>query len=312
MLKLIREIFNLPPDFSGCVLTIGNFDGVHIGHQQLIRKLKQKSAELDLPSLLITFEPQPNEFFASGATPARLTRLREKIIALQAWDIDYVLCLRFNQRLAELSAEEFIKQILVAQLKAAYVLVGDDFRFGKARNGDIQLLSKMAQHYHFQAENMPTYLIEHKRVSSSQVRNALEKGDLKYAEQLLGRHYGISGKVAHGDKRGRILGFPTANLFLHRKAVPVHGVFVVTVTGLGAKKIQGVANVGNRPTAGGDSRSLLEVHLFDFNREIYGEHIYVEFIFKLRDEMRYPNFELLRQQILKDAEDARAYFVKNP
>lgn len=311
MLKLIRGIFNLPAGFSGCVATIGNFDGVHMGHQQLVKKLIQKSKEFHLPSLLITFEPQPNEFFTRNTTPARLMRLREKVIALQLLNMDYVLCLRFNESWANLSAEDFVKNILVDQLKVAYVLVGDDFHFGKNRGGDIQLLRALGRRYNFQAENRPTYLIDHIRVSSSQVRNALEAGDLKKAELLLGRRYGISGKVAHGDKRGRIIGFPTANLFLHRKAVPVHGVYVVQVSGLDEKPIQGVANVGNRPTVGGDSRSLLEVHLFDFNREIYGQHIYVEFIFKLRDEMRYPNFELLRQQILKDAEEARAYFAKN-
>ncbi len=310
-MKLIREIFNLPPGFSGCVVTIGNFDGVHLGHQQLVQRLIEKSLELKQPSLVITFEPQPNEFFAPGKTPARLMRLREKLIALQDLGVNYVLGLRFNAALAQLSAEDFIKTILVEHLQASFVLVGDDFRFGAKREGNIELLKQRGPEYHFQAQSMPTFIMEGRRVSSSQVRMALEAGDLTKAQQFMGRRYGISGKVAHGDKRGRIIGFPTANLFLHRKAVPVQGVYVVLVHGLGEIPIEGVANVGNRPTIDG-TRSLLEVHLFNFNRDIYGQHIYVEFIHKLRDEIRYPNFDLLRQQILKDAEEAKAYLQTQP
>lgn len=310
MLKLIRGLINLPNNFPGCVATIGNFDGVHRGHQALITQLLQKSRDFALPSLLILFEPQPYEFFShNAAIPARLMRLREKLSALNILGLDYVLCLRFNQALADLPAEDFVKKILVDGVKASYVLVGDDFRFGHKRTGNVDLLKQAGQRWGFAAGSMDTFLLFDQRVSSSRVRKALEVGDLDAAQEFLGRRYGISGYVAHGHKRGRMIGFPTANIFLHRKAVPVSGVYAVLVHGLSEQPLTGVANVGNRPTVDG-SRSLLEVHLFDFNRDIYGMHIYTEFVKKLRDEKRYDSFELLRQQILLDAENAKMFFSR--
>ncbi len=308
LLKLIHGIYNLQENFPRCVATIGNFDGVHIGHQQLIEQLRQKGQEMGLPTLLITFEPQPNEYFSHNKIPPRLMRLREKMMALQLLGVDYVLCLRFDQMLAQLSPEDFVHTLLVDKLKIAYVLVGDDFHFGHNRTGDITLLKQMGQRLDFVAEPMDTYFVGGERVSSSRVRKALEGGDLGQVELLLRRPYGIAGKIAHGDKRGRMIGFPTANVFLHRKAVSLSGIYVVITHGILPYPIKGVAYIGNRPTVGG-GRSLLEVHLFDFNQEIYGRHIYVEFLHKLRGDQRFESMELMQQQILIDAEQAKSYFA---
>lgn len=306
-MELIRGFKNLKPKHRGCVATIGNFDGVHLGHQELLKKLVAKAQELQLPAVVITFEPQPNEYFFKEKIPPRLMRLREKINALAEANIDRILVLRFNQHLANLTAQQFVEEILLNGLAIKYLMIGDDFRFGHKRQGDFSLLQTYAKKYHFLLENMPTFSMQGERVSSSRVRHALEQGDLITAEKLLGRKFSMSGKVAHGDKRGRIIGFPTANIYLHRKAVPLAGVFTVKVYGINEKSINGVANVGTRPTVGG-TRSLLEVHLFDFNQDIYGEHVTVEFLKKLRDEKKYDSFELLKQQIFKDAEQAKEYF----
>ncbi len=310
MLKLIRGIHNIPAHFPPCVATIGNFDGVHRGHQQLLQRLIEKSKATGFPSLLITFEPQPNEYFSQQTIPPRLMRLREKWQVLQELGLDYLLCLCFDQKLAEMPAEEFVQKILVAQLHVTYVLVGDDFRFGYQRQGNIRLLQQLGEVYGFSAEAMPTFYEAGQRVSSSYVRKALMAADIALTEELLGRDYGLSGKVAHGDKLGRVLGFPTANVFLHRKAVPVHGIFAVKTYGLENEPVYGVANVGNRPSVGG-GRTILEVHLFNFDQIIYGKRIYVEFIHKLRDEEYYPSLELLCEQIAIDVQQAKAYFAKN-
>jgi riboflavin kinase/FMN adenylyltransferase len=235
-------------------------------------------------------------------------RLREKLSILKTFNLDYVLCLRFNRSLAALTAEEFIQKVLVDQLKISHIVVGDDFRFGAHRQGDIAVLKKIGERKGFSAESIKTYQVDGQRVSSSLVRQALASADLKMAERLLGRPFGMSGYVVHGHKRGRMIGFPTANIYLHRQTVPVLGVYAVNVYGLTDGTVHGVANVGTRPTVDG-TRSLLEVHLFEFDRDIYGEHIYVEFMHKLRDEKRYDSFDLLKQQILKDAENAKLYFL---
>lgn len=311
MPKLIRGLNNIPTNLLGCVATIGNFDGIHLGHQALIAQLAQKSKALNLPSVLITFEPQPNEFFAQkDYIPARLMRLREKLLALKEFPLDYVLCLRFDEKIASLSPTLFVQKILVEKLKIAHVLVGDDFHFGNHRAGDIAVLRQEGLRWNFTADSINTYKITENRVSSSRVRLALEAGDLVTARTLLGRNYGMSGRIVHGHKRGRIIGFPTANLFLHRKTVPIRGVYAVTIRGLNSDILYGVANIGIRPTVDG-THSLLEVHIFDFDRDIYGQYIFVEFVKKLRDEKRYDSFELLQQQILKDADEAREYFKMN-
>lgn len=307
-MELIRGLQNIRPKHHGCVATIGNFDGVHLGHQAVLGQLAEKSAELCLPTTLITFEPQPMEYFAPQKVPPRLTRFREKILALQRYSVDRVCCLAFNRKLSSLSAEDFIKQILVDKLGVKYLVVGDDFRFGANRGGTFTTLVAAGKQYGFQVVSMHTFEIDGARVSSTRIREALEQGDMQSARQLLGRNYRMSGRVAHGEKLGRELGFPTANIHLHRHASAVQGIFVVEVFGLDREPIQGVASVGTRPTVN-QTKALLEVFLFDFNQEIYGRHLQVSFLKKLRDEAKFDSLELLVEQIQTDVEQAQAYFA---
>lgn len=308
-MKLIRGLYNLSPRHHGCVASIGNFDGVHLGHQAVLGQLAEEAAELNLPAVVITFEPQPREFFAKTAIPARLTRFREKMQALRRFSVDYVMCLRFNQALASMPAEEFIQKLLVEGLGVRYLVVGDDFRFGRARQGDFALLQAAGKRHGFQVVNMHTFSVDGIRVSSTRIREALARGDLATAEKLLGRPYRMSGRVAHGDKFGRKLGFPTANIHLHRKATPLQGIFAVEVFGLSREPIAGAANVGTRPTVNG-TRCLLEVHLLDFDQDIYGRYVQVEFLHKLRDEVHFETHEALREAIARDCEQVREFFIK--
>jgi riboflavin kinase/FMN adenylyltransferase len=305
-MELIRGLHNLRPRHRGNVATIGNFDGVHLGHQAVFRHLLEKSGELGLPATVITFEPQPQELFSPHAAPARLTRFREKLQAIKDTGVHRVMLLEFNARLAAMPAREFVRRLLVQGLGVRYLFVGDDFRFGQGREGDIGLLRAEGKAHGFEVDNMSTFAVEERRVSSTRVREALGEGDLAAAERLLGRPYRICGRVAHGDERGRSIGFPTANLNLHRRFSPLHGVYAVWALGLAEGPWPGVANIGTRPTVKGDTRYLLEVHLFDFRREIYGEHLQVEFVRKLRGERRFASFDELRAQIRRDAEAARA------
>src|SRR3989338_713762 len=304
-MQLLRNIKKF--DAKASVVTIGNFDGVHLGHQALIQKLKQKGQKLCIPTCLITFEPQPNEFFNPHSS-ARLTRFREKFEILRNYELDYIICLRFDKRLSNLSAENFVKNILAQGLHAKYILVGDDFRFGYRRQGDIHLLKKLSQLYNFQIESMDTFSMHEERVGSTRIRLALAKANLELVEKLLGRSFTMSGRVAHGSKLGRKLGFPTANIHLNRKAVPIAGIFCVKIYGLQQQPLFGVANVGNRPAVGG-GKTLLEVYIFDFNQNIYGRHIVVEFIYKLRDEENYTSLELLKQQIKTDVLRAKEFLI---
>jgi len=308
MQKIIRGFHNLPQNAAGCVATIGNFDGVHLGHQAVLSQLALKGDSLNLPSVVITFEPQPNEYFALEKAPARLTRFREKVEALRCFAIEQLCVLRFNKQLAEMSAEAFIQQLLVDGLNVQYLVVGDDFRFGKGRKGDFAMLQRAGEQFGFQVVNMHTFELAESRVSSTRIREALHSGNLKQAETLLGRPYRMSGSVAHGDKRGRTIGFPTANIHLHRHKVPLTGVYAVQVFGIKGEPVQGVANVGVRPTVDG-SKAILEVHLFDFSAEIYGAHVQVYFLHKLRDEQRFESLEALKLQIEKDCLLARDYFA---
>jgi riboflavin kinase/FMN adenylyltransferase len=308
-MELIRGLHNLRPRHHGCVATIGNFDGVHLGHQAVLGQLAEKGAELCLPSTVITFEPQPQEYFAPDKAPPRLTRLREKLKALRRYAVDRVLCLAFNRQLAELEAEAFIQRILVDGLGVRYLVVGDDFHFGKGRRGNFQMLQQAGERHGFQVVNMHTFALGGARVSSTRIRQALAQGEMEAAEQLLGRPYRMCGRVAHGDKRGRTIDFPTANLFLHRKVTPVDGVFAVEMFGIEGEPVAGVANVGSRPTVDG-TRSLLEVHLFDFAAEIYGRYVHVDFLHKLRPERRFESFELLKEQIELDVQAARRFFAE--
>lgn len=305
--ELIRGLYNIRPQHDGCVLTIGNFDGVHLGHQALLAKVREKAAVLRIPSIVLTFEPLPKEFFGRATVVPRLTRWREKFSAISHCGIDKVLVVNFNAKLAALTAEDFVKQILCDGLNVKHIIVGDDFRFGHARQGDFAFLQQAGQRYGFTVEAMPSVLVDNERVSSTLVREALAVADHPWAEKLLGHPYTMQGRVVHGDKRGRIIGFPTANIFLHRAVTPIQGVYAVRMYGIEPQGLPGVANVGIRPTING-TRSLLEVHLFDFDRVIYGRHVSVEFYKKIRDEKRFESLDLLKEQIFKDATVARGCF----
>ncbi len=304
-MQLVRGLHNLRAKHRGCVATIGNFDGVHLGHQSVFRHLLEKGAEFNLPTTVVTFEPQPREYFQAATAPARLTRLREKLQAIEALGVQRVVVLEFNRRLAAMPAEVFVEELLVKGLGTQFLSVGDDFRFGSGRLGDFELLLRMGREHGFEVENMNTYKLEKDRVSSTRIRELLTQGDLQTAAQYLGRPYRICGRVAHGHKRGRTIGFPTMNVNLHRRVSPLSGVYAVKVDGLDEVVCPGVANIGVRPTVEGDPRYLLEIHLFDFDRSVYGAHVSVEFVQKLRDEQRFENFEALRQQIFRDAAAAR-------
>ena len=308
-MRLIRGLHNLRPRDRGCVATIGNFDGVHLGHRAVFRRLLAKGRELGLPATVITFEPQPLEYFAPDAAPARLTRLREKLKALCECGIERVMLLEFGPRLAVMEAREFVQRLLLDGLDVRFLLVGDDFRFGHGRAGDYDLLRTMGKDAAgggFLVEDLHTITHGEERISSTRVREALGRGDLEQARHLLGRPYRMQGRVGHGDKRGRTIGFPTANIDLHRRVIPLRGVYAVQVLGLREGPRPGVANIGTRPTVGGQGYRL-EVHLFDFDRDIYGRHLEVEFRLKLRDEKRFASFDELRRQIALDAAAAREY-----
>ena len=309
-MQLIRGLINLTPATSGCVATIGTFDGLHLGHRDVFTMLLKKACSVGLPAVVILFEPQPQEFFLKDKAPARLTRFAQKFSLLREMGLDRLLCVRFNQALASLSPETFIQRILVDGLQVQHLVVGDDFRFGKQRAGNFHLLETSGKQLGFTVERMATFDFDSERVSSSRVRSALSVGDCTLAAKLLGRPYWICGKVAHGQERGRTIGFPTANLPLHRWNCPVSGVFAVRMKGAGDVSIAGVANVGNRPTVDG-TRKVLEVHLFDFAGDLYGRKVEVEFLMKIRDEKKFASFDELKQQIAADVVTARNYFAMN-
>ncbi|HPI59353.1 bifunctional riboflavin kinase/FAD synthetase [Zoogloea sp.] len=308
------QVFRGIPERSdhGCVLTIGNFDGVHRGHQALLAKLRAKSRANGLPSAVLTFEPHPREYFTHENRPIRLTSLREKIQRIADQGVDRLYIGRFNARFAALTAEQFIEEILVRGLGARHLMIGDDFRFGKGRQGDFALLEATGKTAGFTVEAMHTLVHEGERVSSSAVREALAEGDMPHAARLLGHPYSISGRVMHGDKIGRSIGFPTANIQLKHRSPPLMGIYTVSVEGLVDTPWPGVASVGVRPTINDAGRPTLEVHLFDWKAECYGAHLKVNFLAKQRDEERYDTLEALTAQIARDADQARAYFAQNP
>lgn len=289
------------------VLAIGNFDGVHLGHAALLRRLAEIASQDGLAPTVLTFEPHPREFFAPASAPARLTTLREKLELLAEYGASQAMICPFNAAFAALSADEFIEQVLVRGCQVRHLIIGDDFRFGCGRSGDFALLQAAGLRHGFTVEAMGSVTIDGERVSSSAVRESLAAGNMERAARLLGRPYIIDGQVSHGDKIGRQLGFATANIRIRHNPLPMTGVFAVEVGGLGERPLPGVANLGIRPTVGG-TRPLLEVHLFDFDRDIYGAHISVRFVHKLRDEQRFPNFDALKAQIAADAAAARAFF----
>jgi riboflavin kinase/FMN adenylyltransferase len=306
--RVIRSFYNVTRLEQGGVLTIGNFDGVHIGHQALITAVMNQAREFQAPALLITFEPHPFEFFMQeNLTIPRITRLREKVVALSNCGMKNIIIFPFNQMIANLSASDFVTNILCQYIKPKHILVGDDFRFGHKRQGDTEMLQRMGQTLGFSVSAIPSMMTDGVRVSSTLVRQALQVGDLKLAERMLGRPYTMLGRVRYGDQLGRRLGFPTANIDLQRKLTPLMGVFSVLVHGLADRPLPGAANIGTRPTVNG-TRTLLEVHLLDFNQDIYGRQVQVEFCQKLRDEVRYPNIDLLKEQIADDVAVVRRYF----
>jgi riboflavin kinase/FMN adenylyltransferase len=311
VMQLVRGLHNLSPQHRGCVATIGNFDGVHRGHQAILARLRERAVELGVPSCVVIFEPQPREYFAPDTAPARLARLRDKVALLAAEGVDRVLCLAFNQRLSKLSAAEFVDTILVDGLGVKHLEVGDDFRFGCDRVGDFEFLQQAGLSQGFTVEAAQTVELDGLRVSSTQVRQALAKADFALAERLLGRPYRISGRVLHGQKLARQLGTPTANIQLKRRRVPLSGVYLVSVE-LDGKAWPGVANIGVRPTVSGDGSAHLEVHLLDYAGDLYGRRLTVEFHHKLREEQRFASLEALKSAIDADIAAARAHWHAQP
>ncbi len=307
-MRLIRGMTHLQPLKNGCVLSIGNFDGVHTGHQKVIEKLAAIGKVMNLPVIIMIFEPQPLEFFMGEHAPSRLMRLREKVIQFRTLPVDNLLIVKFNIAFANFTAEQFITDFLVNKLSVKHLVVGDDFHFGKARCGNFAMLKEKGQLLGFEVEDTRSFYMKNFRVSSTLIRDALGVGDLSEAKLMLGRDYSVCGRVAQGNMRGRTIGFPTANISLFRKNTPVTGVFAVTMTGIGDKAIRGVANVGTRPTVDDGKKVILETHLFDFNQDIYGKYVEVHFKQKIRDEVRFESFTELKQQIEKDIVVAKQFF----
>ena len=290
-------------------LTIGNFDGVHLGHRAMIARLSEAARSHGLPAAVMTFEPQPQEFFAPDQAPARLTSLREKLELLCQCGVARVYVCRFDYAFAQLTADDFITHVLRDGLAVKWLLVGDDFRFGARRAGDLAYLKAMALQSGFDVESMSSVVVSGARVSSTTIRACLEMGDLDSAQRLLGRRYAISGKVVEGDKLGAKIGYPTANVQLKRLKAPLSGIFVVEVEGLGPAHLSGVASLGVRPTVKERGRPTLEVHLFEFDKPIYGKRITVQFLQKLREEEKFADLNTLTEQIRRDAAAARDYFL---
>lgn len=291
-------------------VTIGNFDGLHLGHKAMLARLQTVARERGLPTCVLSFEPHPREFFTPDQAPARLSSLREKAECLRRTGIDRLHVFRFERAFSALTAEAFIERVLGQTLQAHYVLVGDDFRYGAKRAGDFALLEQTGARLGFDAEFLPTVEVAGERASSTAVRTALAAGRLDHAATLLGRPYSISGRVVHGDKLGRDIGFPTANIQLKHNRPPLMGIFAVEVSGLNGKPLPGVASLGKRPTVkGADAVPVLEVHLFDFDATIYGRRVRVDFLKKLRDEEKYPDLDSLVAQIHRDVAEARHFLA---
>ena len=309
-MQLIRGLSHLEPFKNGCVLSIGNFDGLHLGHRAVIRKLVERGKVLGLPVVIMFFEPQPLEYFLGDNAPSRLMRLREKVIEMAKLPVDNLLIVRFNQNFANRDAEQFIEHILINTLNVKHLVIGDDFHFGKARRGNFAMLKEKGRLNGFTVEDTGSFQLGGLRISSTLIRDALVAGDLKGAEKLLGHCYSVCGRIAHGDKLGRTIGYPTANIRMHRKNTPVNGVFAVTMTGIDGLEFEGVANVGIRPTLDGGSKVILETYLFDFNKEIYGRYVEVHFHQKIRDESRFHSLEELKAQIVKDVAETKKIFAE--
>jgi riboflavin kinase/FMN adenylyltransferase len=309
-MKLIRGLYNLKQPLPASAVTIGNFDGVHRGHQLVISQLKRVAQQASLPTVVIIFEPQPIEYFAPERAPKRLARFREKIAYLKAQQIDYLLCLHFDARLAEQSAEDFVQKILLNSLNTRHLVIGDDFHFGKNRQGNFEFLQQNSARFGFTVDETETLMEDGERVSSTRIRDCIEQGDFEKAAQLLGRPYSLSGRIAHGQKLGRQLGYPTINIKMGDKTLIVKGIFAVRVKGIDNRVLEGVASIGTRPTVAGVD-TILEVYILDFDRDVYGYSVEVEFLHKLRDEQKFDSLEELTVHIGRDTENAIAYFRRD-
>jgi riboflavin kinase/FMN adenylyltransferase len=307
-MQILRGLYS--PNTHPIAVTIGNFDGVHLGHQALLNDLKQAAQARGLQTAVVIFEPHPREFLTPATAPARLTSLREKLQFLAGFGIDRVHVCRFNARFAQMTAANFI-QTLHDKLFAQFVLIGDDFRFGSGRVGDFAMMEKIAAVRGFEVQAMNSVRHDGVRISSTAVRAALASGQLRTAQRYLGRHYSMSGRVVHGDQVGRKLGFPTANIQVRHPRLPLAGIYVVQVHSEGLGVLQGVASLGVRPTVKQNAQPVLEVHLFEFDQQIYGKHLRVEFLQKLRDEEKYPDLETLTRHIALDVKHAKEWFEKH-
>lgn len=309
-MQLVRGLHNMRPAPAGCVATIGNFDGVHSGHQVILQRLANRAKALGVPGCVIIFEPQPLEYFRPDDAPIRLTRLRDKLELFAAAGVDQVLCLAFNRKFQQLSADAFVQKVLVQALNIRHLQVGDDFRFGCDRSGDYAFLQQAGSRYGFSVEPTHTVAFNGQRISSTLVREKLSQGDFATAEQLLGRPYSINGRVMHGQKLGRQLGVPTANIQLKRRHAPLRGVYVVSVRLQDGRSLPGVANIGMRPTVEQQSEiAHLEVHLLEFDEDLYGQQLAVTFHHKLRDEERFTTLDKLKAAIEQDVVRAREYWA---
>ena len=305
---ILRGLYS--PDSKPVALTIGNFDGVHLGHQALLNELRTAAKTRGLQTAVVIFEPHPREFFTPQKAPVRLTSLREKLELFSGLGIDRVHVCRFNESFSRMSAAQFINA-LHEKLSARFVLIGDDFRFGSGRGGDFALMEKIGAQLGFAVQSVRTVAHDGIRVSSTAIRAALTAGELRTAQRYLGRHYSISGRVVHGDGMGRKLGFPTANIQLKHNLPPLSGIFVVQAHAEGMGVLQGVSSLGVRPTLKRDKKPVLEVHLFEFAQQIYNKHLRVEFLQKLRDEEKYPDVETLTRHIAQDVEKAKSWFEQH-
>jgi len=303
-MHLIRGL-NRWPDTSDTVVTMGNFDGAHLGHQTMFKALTSAAKQHSVPSTVVSFDPLPHEFFSTESAAFRLQGRRDRFTSIKSSGVDRLLMLKFNKTFASQRAEDFISEVIVGKLRARHLVIGDDFRFGYKRQGTYELLEKAGLKYGYTVEQSATCELNGERISSTRIRNHLSRGELDIASELLGRMYRISGRVIHGEKVGRQLGFPTANVALGEHRPPLRGVFAVAVIHHeSGKTLHGVANLGERPTVGG-RKLLLEIHVLDQTVHWYGHHLSVDFIAQLRQEIQFGSIDELKAQIAKDADAAR-------
>jgi len=304
VMELVRGLVNITEKHKNCVLTIGNFDGVHIGHQYVLEKLKQVAKEHNVPAAVMLFEPQPQEVFLQDKAAARVLTFREKYQKLKQMGVERLICIRFNPAFAAMTPEQFVEDLLVSQLGVKHLIVGDDFRFGAKRAGNFELLQQEAQKLGFSVDDSQTFKYSNQRASSTEVRRYLNESRFECVKDLLAEPFVFQGKVIHGQKNGRQFGFPTANIAVKRKVLPIKGVFGVKAK-VDGDEFYGVANIGNKPTLDG-IKPLLEVNLFDFAKDIYGKRLTIEPLFKIRDEQKFDSIDQLVQQIKADVEVAKA------